>query len=340
MCLVAPGSLEPATLLTVDLTSLGGLDAPFEDGLAVRFHTGTADVPAKLHLLAEGDAAPGPMPQGSRAVVQLSCREPVAVRRGDRFVLRRPSPQETIGGGRVLDTARPRVRRRAPLRAASVAVLRGDDEHAVAALFLSEAGPAGLEVQALAQRLGIHVEAAAAHVDALAAAGSAMRLSPTLAVAASASVEMITRADAFFAERRKAGVPTLFVGRRELLGKIARELPEATGEAWLAMLAAAKRLVVSGDQAGPAGSAASGGGRRGGGLRAADRRGVARGGVRGAPEPRPGQGARDEAAGRRRPRPASAQDRGARPPFPRDHRPRGGSRGGGREGRRRGRARR
>ncbi len=258
MSLVAPGSLEPATLLTVDLTSLGGLDAPFEDGLGVRFHTGTADVPAKLHLIAEGDAAPGAMKQGSRAVVQLSCREPVAVRRGDRFVLRRPSPQETIGGGRVLDTARPRVRRRAPLRAASVAVLRGDDEHAVAALFLSEAGPAGLEVQALAQRLGIHVEAAAAHVDALAAAGLAMRLSPTLAVAASASVEMITRADAFFAERRRAGVPTLFVGRRELLGKIARELPEATGEAWLAMLAAAKRLVFAGDQAGPAGSAASG----------------------------------------------------------------------------------
>ena len=258
MCLVAPGSLEPATLLTVDLTSLGGLEAPFEDGLAVRFHTGTADVPARLHLLGEGDAAPAPLPPGSRAVVQITCREPVAVRRGDRFVLRRPSPQETIGGGRVLDTARPRVRRRTPLRAASVAVLREGDERAVATLFLSEAGPAGLEVPALAQRLGIHVEAAAAHVDALAAAGSAMRLSPTLAVAASASVEMITRADAFFAERRKAGVPTLFVGRRELLGKIARELPEATGEAWLAMLAAAKRLVVTGDQAGPAGSAASG----------------------------------------------------------------------------------
>ncbi len=258
MCLVEPGSLEPATLLTLDLTSLGGLEAPFEDGLAVRFHTGTADVAARLHLIGEGDSAPAPMPQGSRAVVQLSCREPVAVRRGDRFVLRRPSPQETIGGGRVLDTARPRVRRRSPLRAASIAILRGDDEHAVAALFLSEAGPAGLEVPVLARRLGIHVEAAAAHVDALVAAGSAMKLLPSLAVAATASIEMATRAEAFFAERRKAGVPTLLVGRRELLGKIARDLPDATGEAWLATLAAAKRLVITGDQAGPAGSAASG----------------------------------------------------------------------------------
>ena len=258
MCLVAPGTLVPATLLTVELTALADLDGELEDALSVRFHTGTAEVPARLHLLAEGDAAPAPLKPGSRTVAQITCREPIGVRRGDRFVLRRPSPQETIGGGRVLDTVRPRVRRRNPLRAGTVAVLRGDDERAIATLFLSEAGPAGLAVPDLAQRLGIHEAAAATHVDALVAAGSALRLSPALAVAASASIEMATRADAFFAERRKAGVPTLFVGRRELLGNIARELPEATGEAWLATLAAAKRLVVTGDQVGPAGSAASG----------------------------------------------------------------------------------
>jgi selenocysteine-specific elongation factor len=258
MCLVAPGSLEPATLLTVDLIALAGLDGPLEDGLAVRFHAGTADVPAKLHLPGEGEAAAAGLEPGKGAIAQLSCREPVAARRGDRFVLRRPSPQETIGGGRVLDTARPRIRRRTPLHAAAGALLRGEDERAVAALFLAEAGPAGLDVAALARRLGTHAEAASAHVEALVATGSALRLTSTLAVAASASVEMAKRADAFFAERRKAGVPTLFVGRRELLGKIARELPEATAEAWLATLAAAKRLVVSGDQAGPAGASASG----------------------------------------------------------------------------------
>jgi selenocysteine-specific elongation factor len=128
----------------------------------------------------------------------------------------------------------------------------------VARLLLAEAGPGGLEVAALARRLGTHAEAASALVDALAASGAALRLTPALAVAASASAEMAARADAFFAERRKAGVPTLLVGRRELLGKIARGLPEATGEAWLATLAAAKRLVVAGDQAGPPGAAASG----------------------------------------------------------------------------------
>ena len=257
LALVAPGSLEPATLLTAEVIALEGLDVPLEDGLAVRLHLGTADVGAKLHLLPAPDGSPTAFAPGGRAVVQVSCLEPVAARRGDRFVLRRPSPQETIGGGRVLDTGRPRVRRRAPLPAASAAILRGEDEHAVASLLLSEAGPAGLETSALARRLGIPEEAAVRHLDRLAATGAALRLSPTLAAAAAASVEMARRADAFFAERRKAGVPTLLVGRRELLGKVARELPEATGEAWLATLAAAKRLVVTGDQAGPPGAAAS-----------------------------------------------------------------------------------
>ncbi|MFN7989809.1 MAG: selenocysteine-specific translation elongation factor [Thermoanaerobaculia bacterium] len=257
LALVAPGSLEPATLLTAEVTALEGLDAPLEDGLAVRLHLGTADVGAKLHLLPAGDGRPQAFAPGGRAVVQVSCLEPVAARRGDRFVLRRPSPQETIGGGRVLDTGRARIRRRAPLSAASATVLRGNDEHAVASLLLSEAGLAGLETSALAHRLGIPAEAAVRHLDALSSSGAALRLSPTLAAAASASVEMARRADAFFAAQRKAGVPTLLVGRRELLGKIARELPEATGEAWLATLAAAKRLVVTGDQAGPPGSAVS-----------------------------------------------------------------------------------
>ena len=257
MALVAPGSLEGSTLLTVEVQALPGLDEALPDGLSVRLHTGTADVEAKLHLLGDREARPALAP-GERAVAQVSALQPVAARRGDRFVLRRPSPQETIGGGRVLDAGRPRVRRRAPLSPATAAVLSGDDERAVAALLLAEAGPAGLEGGALARRLGVPLAVAAAHLDALVSSGAALRLTPALAVSASASVEMATRADAFFAERRKAGVPTLLVGRRELLGKIARGFPEATAEAWLATLAAGRRIVVTGDQAGPPGAAASG----------------------------------------------------------------------------------
>jgi selenocysteine-specific elongation factor len=40
---------------------------------------------------------------GAEGWLQLALAEPVAVVRGDRFILRRPSPPATLGGGRVLD---------------------------------------------------------------------------------------------------------------------------------------------------------------------------------------------------------------------------------------------
>jgi selenocysteine-specific elongation factor len=43
------------------------------------------------------------LPAGSKGFVQLELRDPVAAYRGDRFILRRPSPGETIGGGVILD---------------------------------------------------------------------------------------------------------------------------------------------------------------------------------------------------------------------------------------------
>src|SRR5690606_9648305 len=48
---------------------------------------------------------------GQRAMVQLRLAQPVTVLRGDRFIVRRPSPSETIGGGIVLD-ANPRRHKR------------------------------------------------------------------------------------------------------------------------------------------------------------------------------------------------------------------------------------
>src|SRR4029079_13900232 len=52
---------------------------------------------------------------GETGWVQLQLAEPVAVVKSDRFIVRRPSPGETIGGGQVLDAhPRRRWRRRDP----------------------------------------------------------------------------------------------------------------------------------------------------------------------------------------------------------------------------------
>src|SRR5256885_11985955 len=49
---------------------------------------------------------------GAPAWVQLRPAEPLAVAVGDRFVIRRPSPPETLGGGAVADISGERMRRR------------------------------------------------------------------------------------------------------------------------------------------------------------------------------------------------------------------------------------
>jgi selenocysteine-specific elongation factor len=106
----------------------------------VRFHLGTADVGARL--VARG----GPMEAGERRPVRIVLQEPVLARSGDRFVLRRTSPAETIGGGVIVDPLPPR-RRAAPwdlARTTNDGLTR----------LLAEGGMAGVPVESVSIRLG------------------------------------------------------------------------------------------------------------------------------------------------------------------------------------------
>src|SRR5207249_1053306 len=80
---------------------------PLAHNEAVKVHIGTAEVMARVSLL-EGAV----LDPGASAWAQLRLAEPVALAVGDRFVLRRPSPSETLGGGMVADVSGERMRRR------------------------------------------------------------------------------------------------------------------------------------------------------------------------------------------------------------------------------------
>ena len=71
---------------------------PLKHGTEVKFFAGTAETIATLRLLGAESLNPG-----EKGWIQLELREPVVVVRGDRYILRRPSPSETLGGGIVLD---------------------------------------------------------------------------------------------------------------------------------------------------------------------------------------------------------------------------------------------
>lgn len=260
--LVPKDSLLPSVVLTVQATLLPEVEKPLPDGVRVRVHHGTADVGAKLHLV------PGPgereakelLPGGTR-FAQLLLEAALPARPGDRFILRRPSPVETLGGGRVLDTGRPRIRRRAfgsKELEAVLETLSSRDETQLSGLWLREAGAAGLTARALGQRLGVPETDARKQLDALVTSGAVLRLPNSLYAHASAADDVARRAEALFSERRKSGTASLSFTRGEFLEKLGRGLSPEASEGWLSVLEAAKRVSLSGGRVAPPGAAASG----------------------------------------------------------------------------------
>lgn len=94
---VPPGRLVPTKTLDVSMNLLK--DVPdVKDRSSVHLHIGTSEVIARAILY---DAPV--LKAGERAYCQLRLKDPVVAMGGDRFVIRRLSPVETIGGGTVLD---------------------------------------------------------------------------------------------------------------------------------------------------------------------------------------------------------------------------------------------
>ena len=102
-----PGWLKPTTMLTAKLRLIAYLQRPLRHGTMVSFHAGAAETMAKVRLL-EGDG----LKPGESTWAQLLLEGPVAVIKGDRFIIR--SPMETLGGGDIVDAQAKRLRRFRP----------------------------------------------------------------------------------------------------------------------------------------------------------------------------------------------------------------------------------
>ncbi|MFC1988915.1 selenocysteine-specific translation factor, partial [Chloroflexota bacterium] len=85
-----PGWLKATDLLSARLRLLPYLRRPLPHNATVSFHTGAAETMAKVRLLETDKLEPG-----GTALVQLALSEPVALVKGDHFIIR--SPMETLG---------------------------------------------------------------------------------------------------------------------------------------------------------------------------------------------------------------------------------------------------
>ncbi|MFC2020850.1 selenocysteine-specific translation elongation factor [Chloroflexota bacterium] len=113
--LTTPGWLLPTTMLSTRLRLLPHLRRPLPHNATISFHTGAAETMAKVRLL-EGDK----LEPGETAWVQIALSEPVALVKGDRFIIR--STMETLGGGKVVEPHAKRLRRFRPAAIESLTV--------------------------------------------------------------------------------------------------------------------------------------------------------------------------------------------------------------------------
>lgn len=96
--LAAPGSMKETDLLDVRLNVLDSSVRILTNHARLHFFTGTSEILCRAVLLDKEEIGPG-----ESGLVQLRLEEKIAVRRGDKFVVRFYSPMETIGGGVILE---------------------------------------------------------------------------------------------------------------------------------------------------------------------------------------------------------------------------------------------
>jgi selenocysteine-specific elongation factor len=96
--LVHPGHYLPTRRMDVQFRLLEGVATPIHHQTEVKLYIGASETIANLRLIGAEILEPG-----GKGWLQLDLHTPVVAVRGDHFILRRPSPSETLGGGVVLD---------------------------------------------------------------------------------------------------------------------------------------------------------------------------------------------------------------------------------------------
>lgn len=212
--LALPGQLRPADLLDARLRLVPGAPRPIKQNDRLDLFVGAAETPCRVTLLDSDELRPG-----QSGWVQLRLDRPIAVSRGDRYILRQPSPSHTIGGGRIVDLNPPRHRRFRPETSAALEslargrpadlLLRALDDglpHEWAALLKDSALPAGAAEEALSELLGEQKVVALGQADKETKRQGDKEMAPALLISLSPGLLISAKGWAALAEKLAAAL--------------------------------------------------------------------------------------------------------------------------------------
>ncbi len=246
MVLSLPGALSVSARLLVRLELLRGA-APLKSGARVAFHHFASEARAGVRVL--GGASIGP---GESALAELRLSKEVAAVPGDRFVVRRLSPVETIGGGVVLDPQPATLRGRIAGEAlAALAPLEAGTLAGRLMLWVEQARERGVSEEALAMRAGVAPAAAREAIAPALAEGRlhALRRSPDRYVSEAVLAALSTRAGKLLQGLLSAGGAGVGVSRGTLLQRLLAGAEPRWAEAVEAALVSRGVLAIAGDEA-------------------------------------------------------------------------------------------
>ncbi|MEO1162318.1 MAG: selenocysteine-specific translation elongation factor [Chloroflexota bacterium] len=92
------GQLHPTQLIDVHFRHLADADRPLKHNAEVKFFSGASETMATVRLLNDETLHPN-----NESWLQLRLRDAIPLTQRDRFILRYPSPAQTIGGGIIID---------------------------------------------------------------------------------------------------------------------------------------------------------------------------------------------------------------------------------------------
>ena len=207
--LTVPGWLTPTRVLDVRLRVLADSPRPLPHNAQVSFHSGSAEALGRVSLLDRDRAEPGAI-----AWAQIRLDRPLAVVRGDPFIIRSPAANLTVGGGTVLDDHPKRHRRFLERTVAEFSVL----EMGTPADQLLQAlqGHEPTDVNAVAVRLGETAEEAQAVVAAAVADGEVVDLGGQLLMSAAGWQRIALRAQTELGDYHQRHPLAVGMSREEL----------------------------------------------------------------------------------------------------------------------------
>ncbi len=246
--LAPAGRLRPTSMIDARLHLLASAPRPLTNRARVRLHHGTAEVMARVVILADADQSNALEP-GDNRIVQLRLEGQIVALPTDRFIIRSYSPQVTIGGGIIIDALPEKHRIRDREARDRLCALEKSSPTDRAANFIEMAGARAMSGAEIAARTGATDEQIADFANELIKSGQAIEVSnsPLILISSTTYKMLADRVVTLLSEHHKREPLALGLGREEVRERVSVNLMPEVFRTVITRLSDEKRVTAERD---------------------------------------------------------------------------------------------